>query len=110
MDLTGSDVLLSILLLKADSAEDSQADQTFLGWLLVAMTLPGYVAMVVMIVQDGRELVQEVEDELSDNVIEVTTNNPILEASADPKSSSLGIIACQVEDPNSSIPPAVGTL
>ena len=35
-------VLLSILLMKADNTEDSSADQTYLGWLLIVMTVPGY--------------------------------------------------------------------
>jgi len=57
-------VLLTILLLKVDSDEDSQQDQTYVGLLLVAMTIPGYIAMVWMVAKEWFELGQDVKKEL----------------------------------------------
>ena len=57
-------VLLTILLMKVDSAEDSSADQTYLGWLLIAMTFPGYLVMVWTVVIDSQSVADDMEEVL----------------------------------------------
>ena len=102
-------VLLSILLMKADIADDSDADQAYLGWLLIVMTIPGYLTMLWEFVKDWLALGQKAAEELGVSETEMkemksvdgsTRENP-MRLTETKEAASGGADAGSTDDPGS---------
>ena len=55
-------VLLAAILMRVDASDDSDDDQTYLGWLLVAVLVPGYALMVYLCVKEWRAQADRYEE------------------------------------------------
>ena len=56
-------VLFSAILARVDTSGDSASDQTFLGWLLIAFVVPGYVTMAWQCVKSYLDVFYEAQAE-----------------------------------------------
>jgi len=65
-------VLFSSILTRVDTTDDSVADQTYLGWLLIAFVVPGYVTMAWECVKSYLEVFYKAVDEAEKAKGEVT--------------------------------------
>ena len=76
-------VLLAAILMRVDASDDSAEDQTYLGWLLVAVLVPGYALMVYLCIKEWRAQADRYE-EVAEKALEMTVTVTEAEPSAEP--------------------------